>query len=321
MTDTFRFPRSAVSGYFLAKLELTSGRAHGKVTYVPLILRALPVASRDDPRAGLCQHLAGLQRLGRQEPLSEQQHEEGSCKSRLLHPSVRHDSAGSHPMGDRTSPLSRARGIRRLVHDRRRHRSKPGASSGAIGSSSPPGTTSTGARECGTPSKQPVTAGRILRFFGADIADWQIRYENHRRTIVEYRDATTDPVTESRPQDGALRATRSAAATVRTPGHKLHTDLRGHNDPPRSYAVNPPRSRTRGSEGLASRRASELPDSVGYAWDTIQPGCAVPPLTVLFRYQGLDGRGNPTSAEVVRYTAPSGARVFSSGSLLVRLGA
>ena len=42
VTDTFRFPRSAVSGYFLAKLELTSGRARGKVTYIPLILRALP---------------------------------------------------------------------------------------------------------------------------------------------------------------------------------------------------------------------------------------------------------------------------------------
>ena len=42
VTDTFRFPRSAVSGYFLAKLELTRGRARGKVTYIPLILRALP---------------------------------------------------------------------------------------------------------------------------------------------------------------------------------------------------------------------------------------------------------------------------------------
>jgi hypothetical protein len=41
----------------------------------------------------------------------------------------------------------------------------------------------------------------------------------------------------------------------------------------------------------------------------------VPPLTVLFRYQGLGGYGEPTRAEAVRYTAPSGARVFSSSSL------
>jgi len=42
VTDTFRVPRSAVSGYFLAKLQLTSGRDRGKVSYVPLIVRALP---------------------------------------------------------------------------------------------------------------------------------------------------------------------------------------------------------------------------------------------------------------------------------------
>ena len=60
---------------------------------------------------------------------------------------------------------------------------------------------------------------------------------------------------------------------------------------------------------------SKLPDSVGYLWDSIEPGCAVPPLTVLFHYDGVGRTGQPTSADVVRYTAPSGARVFSSGSL------
>ena len=67
--------------------------------------------------------------------------------------------------------------------------------------------------------------------------------------------------------------------------------------------------------GTGFTATSELPDSVGYVWDSVQPGCAVPPLTVLFHYEGLGGRGNPTSADAVRYTAPSGARVFSSGSL------
>ena len=37
--------------------------------------------------------------------------------------------------------------------------------------------------------------GTNLAFIGADIADWQIRYKNNRRTIVEYREATKDPVT------------------------------------------------------------------------------------------------------------------------------
>ena len=42
VTDTFRFPRTAVSGIYLAKLELTRGRARGKVTYIPLVVRERP---------------------------------------------------------------------------------------------------------------------------------------------------------------------------------------------------------------------------------------------------------------------------------------
>jgi hypothetical protein len=42
VTNTFRLPRNTVSGYVLARLVLTRGRAQGEVTYVPLIVRALP---------------------------------------------------------------------------------------------------------------------------------------------------------------------------------------------------------------------------------------------------------------------------------------
>src|SRR5205085_5915027 len=40
------------------------------------------------------------------------------------------------------------------------------------------------------------------------------------------------------------------------------------------------------------------------------PGCRTPPLVDLFEY-----RGPPANADAVRYTARSGARVFSSGTL------
>jgi hypothetical protein len=63
------------------------------------------------------------------------------------------------------------------------------------------------------------------------------------------------------------------------------------------------------------RPTSRLPDSVGYEWDTVQPGCAVPPLTVLFHFRGRGRDRKQTSADAVRYVAPSGASVFSSGSL------
>jgi hypothetical protein len=130
-------------------------------------------------------------------------------------------------------------------------------------------------------------SGTNLAFLAADIADWQIRYEDDRRTIVEYRDATTDP--DNNP---ALKTLRFRELVPPRPQCELlgisYEGVRGPNDPPRSYMDE---------------------------WDSIQPGCAVPPLTVLFRYRGPGPDGTPTSAEVVRYVAPSGARVLSSGSL------
>jgi hypothetical protein len=157
-------------------------------------------------------------------------------------------------------------------------------------------------------------SGTNLAFLGADIADWQIRYKHQRRTIVAYRDATKDPVTNP-----ALKTVRFGQLVPPRPQCELlglsYTASGVPVDPPRSYGVNPSALQDAWFRGTGFTATSEVRSSVGYVWDTIQPGCAVPPLTVLFRYQGLSGQRHPTSAEVVRYTAPSGARVFSSGSL------
>jgi hypothetical protein len=53
-----------------------------------------------------------------------------------------------------------------------------------------------------------------------------------------------------------------------------------------------------------------LPDLVGYEWDGIEPGCATPPLTTFFHYSSTLANGDST-----RYTAPSGAMVYSTGSV------
>jgi hypothetical protein len=49
----------------------------------------------------------------------------------------------------------------------------------------------------------------------------------------------------------------------------------------------------------------------------IQPGCAVPPLQVLLHFAGLPGAYAPNPADAVTYTAPSGAQVFSDGSMQI----
>jgi hypothetical protein len=89
-------------------------------------------------------------------------------------------------------------------------------------------------------------------------------------------------------------------------------------DPPRSYAV-PGAALVHpwfGGTGLTA--ASVLFDTVGYEWDNVKPKCNVPPLGVLLHFPGLSGvGGSPASADAVTYTAPSGARVVSDGSLQV----
>ncbi len=313
VTDTFRFPRSAVSGYFLAKLELTSGRDRGKVTYVPLILRASP-----------SRHSTILV------PASVntwQAYNPWGGKSLYAFNSTDHIPA-NHVSFDRPydtvgpAPLVREIGLLRFLErngydvsyttdvdtDRKpselsRHR--------LVISSGHDEYWSKGMRNAFEAARN---RGTNLAFLGADIADWQIRYEDNRRTIVEYRDATRDP--DNNP---ALKTMRFRELVPPRPQCELlgisYEGLRGSNDPPRSYVVNPAALKDAWFRGTGFTATSTLPDSVGYEWDTIQPGCAVPPLTVLFRYRGPGPDGKPTSAEVVRYVAPSGARVFSSGSL------
>jgi hypothetical protein len=157
-------------------------------------------------------------------------------------------------------------------------------------------------------------SGTNFAFLGASIGEWQIRYQKARRTIVKYRDAAADPVANP-----ALKTVRFDDLVPARPPCELrglsYTGLQGPNDPPRSYVVNQSALADAWFQGTGFTATSKLPDSVGYLWDSIQPGCAVPPLTVLFHYEGLGRTGQPTSADVVRYSAPSGARVFSSGSL------
>src|SRR5581483_10197781 len=62
--------------------------------------------------------------------------------------------------------------------------------------------------------------------------------------------------------------------------------------------------------GTGFTATGSIPNIVGYEWDAVHPGCRTPPLTVLFHFGGP-----PAAADSVRFTAGSGAIVFSAGSL------
>jgi hypothetical protein len=152
--------------------------------------------------------------------------------------------------------------------------------------------------------------GTNLAFLGANTGFWQMRYADDRRTIVEYRLRNLDPQ-----PDPALKTARFRELVPPRPECELEgvqyvksgTESIGG---PFDYGVAAGAGADSWFAGTGFTSTSVVPGLVGYEWDAVQPGCRTPPLTVLFHYGGA-----PAPADAVRYTAPSGAIVFSAGSL------
>jgi hypothetical protein len=152
--------------------------------------------------------------------------------------------------------------------------------------------------------------GTNLAFMGANTGFWQMRYADDRRTIVEYRLPRLDPE-----PDRALKTVRFRDLVPPRPECELEgvqyvrsdvESIGGEHD----FAVAPAGLADPWFLGTGFGASSVLPGIVGYEWDAIEPGCRTPPLTPLFHFAGP-----PAPADAVRFTAPSGARVFSAGSL------
>lgn len=151
-----------------------------------------------------------------------------------------------------------------------------------------------------------------LFFAGANTGYWQMRYADDRRTILEYRRATLDP--EPNP---ALKTVRFRSLTRPRPECQLEgvQYVEGNGEPesiggPFALGVVPGALTDSWFAQTGFTPTSTLPNLVGYEWDSIAPGCDTPPLTALFHYGGP-----PQISDAVRFTAPSGARVFSAGTL------
>ena len=162
------------------------------------------------------------------------------------------------------------------------------------------------------------SAGVNLAFLGGNIGYWQARYANSDRTLIEYRNATYDP---------AAIPSQKTVQFAQPPVNRPECQLLGvgyagglavAGDPPRPYVVTQAAGSNPWFQGAGLAAGASIFDSVGYEWDAVQPGCAAPPLRVLFHFAGLTGvSGSGSGADAVTYTAQSGAHVISNGSLQV----
>jgi hypothetical protein len=149
--------------------------------------------------------------------------------------------------------------------------------------------------------------------FGSNSGEWRMRYAAGRRTIVEWRDPSMDPVHNLRLDNGFFRTFGEPECTLMGVQHQWAAQ-RNLTAPPTSYTVVGPSSDPwLAAAGLAPRDV--ISAVVGYEWDSVIPGCfagqVVPLMTAVI--PGSDGL--PRSADMVRATAPTGGTVFSMGTM------
>ena len=154
-----------------------------------------------------------------------------------------------------------------------------------------------------------------LAAMGANAAYWQVRYEDSQRTLVSYRSPGADAV-----KDTTLRTTQFRSLKPGRPECRLFGVMYQYNAqrwagaPPSPYELAAPAGDA-WLVGTGITRADDIPDVVGYEWDTLMPGCFPGRVTRLFHALPVGSDGVPYGADAVRGVARSGARVFASGSL------
>lgn len=144
--------------------------------------------------------------------------------------------------------------------------------------------------------------GVNLAFMGSNASYWQVRYENYQTAMVGYKDLP-DPNPD--PAQRTVRWRALGRPECRLVGVLYHAnDVSAGGD----YTVTPTGAKDPWLAGTGLSPGSALPGLVRTEWDSLQRGCR-PEAKALFHFHG-----HP-HADASRYQASSGARVFASGSL------
>src|SRR5215467_12925146 len=149
--------------------------------------------------------------------------------------------------------------------------------------------------------------------FGSNSGEWRMRYATGRRTIVEWRDPSIDPAHNRRLDNGFFRTFGERECKLMGVEHRWAAQ-RDLTAPPTSYTVVGPSSDPwLAAAGLAP--GDVIPGVVGYEWDSFIPGCFAGQVVRLMTALIPGSNGARHSADMVRATAPSGGRVFATGTM------
>jgi hypothetical protein len=312
VTDRVEIPPDAVSGYYEAKLEITGGPHAGAVGNVPLIVRQSPAApasavlvqvpvntweaynrwgGRSLYQFGTSMHAL---EVSFDRPFDQQEFHDMVTQLEL--PWVRFLECNGVDVSYQTDvdtdrvpgSLPHHRLVFAIGHDEYWTQQMRGAFDRALALST-------------------------NLMFGSNSGEWRMRYAADRRTIVEWRDPSIDPVHDRRLDNGFFSTFGESECKLMGVEH-LWAAQRDLTSPPTSYTVVGPSSDPwLAAAGLAP--GDVIPGVVGYEWDSFIPGCfagqVVPLMTAL-----IPGSNGVThSADMVRATAPSGGRVFAMGTM------
>ncbi len=312
VTDRVEIPPDAVSGYYEAKLEIVGGAHAGAVGSVPMIVRQSPAAPASavliqvpvntweayNPWGGRSLYQFGTSRHALEVSFDRpfDQRELHDMGTELELPWVRFLERNGIDVSYQTDvdtdrapgSLLRHRLVFAIGHDEYWTQRMRGAFDRALALS------------------------RNL-MFGSNSGEWRMRYAAGRRTIVEWRDPSIDPIRDRRFDDGFFRTFGEPECRLMGVQHEWAAQ-RDLTAPPTSYTVVGPSSDPwLAAAGL--KPGDVIPKVVGYEWDSLVPACfagrVVPLMTALDR--GSDGVLR--SADMVRATARSGGRVFAMGTM------
>ena len=148
--------------------------------------------------------------------------------------------------------------------------------------------------------------GVNLGFFGGNIGDWQIRYENGERTIVGYKSAERDPE-----PDQTNKTTKFRFLTPPRPQCEIMGTTFDEREPQPSgrFKVVDAAIKDRWFAGTGFKAGDTFAQGAGELDVAAPPDCPPYPKTTFF----TDAR-YPTLAVATRYRAPSGAIVLGVGS-------